>query len=91
MRHVREDAPPFLFEIAAATDFKTIERSGVAMSHAILLKVTGAGSLEVKLKIPRGGAATETLTMVDGEAIPGQFVGVVAADSGCYPIKVWGV
>lgn len=91
MGHPRsDDLPTFVFEIAAPLDFSTVVRKKKPMGHAQTLRVTGAGMLEVKLKMPRDGHLTEVVNVLEGETIAGKFAAVVDADSGVYPILVTG-
>lgn len=85
-----DDLPTFVFEINAALAFATVTRKGKSMGHAETLRVTGAGMLEVKLKMPRDGHTTEVIMVLEGETIAGKFAEVVDADSGVYPILVSG-
>jgi hypothetical protein len=85
-------APICATQIGAAADFadpSLYSSNGKAWGFVRFLKVSGAGSIEVKFRYPRAGAATETFTMKAGETLPGQILALVSADSACFPIKVW--
>jgi hypothetical protein len=53
------------------------------------LKVTGAGTVTVRLVSPRYGSATETFTMAADEVLPGQIAEITAVSGAVLPIKVW--
>jgi len=84
-----ERIPTCAIEITEATDFRTIKRAGRTWGNVRYLKVTGAGQIVVRFKLPRDGEETETLTMEAGEVLLGQVVELVAADNACFPVKAW--
>jgi hypothetical protein len=84
-----DDIPTFLFQISEATDFANIARKGNRMGHCTHFKVTAAGTVTVRLKMPRDGAGTEALVLEAGETMCGKVAEIVAADAGCFPITVW--
>lgn len=89
---IREDSSTFSFQTSAAMDFRaTVKRNGRPMSHALAVMVAGAGTVELRLKLPRDGAETETFVLTEGQTLPGKFVEIVSAESACFPITVWGV
>jgi hypothetical protein len=77
----------YSFQVTAIGVFKTVRPS---MSVANYLRIAGAGSVELRPKIPADGFPTETFTVEDGHVITGSFIELVAADEGCFPIDVAG-
>jgi uncharacterized protein YndB with AHSA1/START domain len=85
-----ERIPTCAIEITeGGADFRAIKRAGRSWGNCRYLKVTGAGQIVVRFKLPRDGHETETLTMEAGEVLPGQVVELVAADNACFPVKAW--
>jgi len=84
-----DDIPTFVFQITEATDFATVKRKGEPMWHCSHFKVTAAGTVVVRLKLPRDGAATESLELEAGETLCAKVAEIVSADAGCFPITVW--
>jgi len=87
----REAGPPFSFQVTQATDFRAAAVRGTApMVYAAVVTVKGAGTIVLRPKLPRDGVATESFVVIEGQSIPGQWVELVSADAGCFPVTVWG-
>lgn len=86
-----EDSPRFTFQITGPQDFRTEKIKGYAFQKSLYIMVTGAGTIEVRLTLPRDGASTESFVMLEGQTIPVKAIELVSASAECYPITVWGV
>ena len=90
MHSVDPEIPSLVFQVSAPTDFRDMAWSaGNKLAYINVFKVTAAGTVEVRMKAPRDGHATESLVLEAGETVQGRIVELVDADVACYPIMVW--
>lgn len=84
---LRSDGPKYSFQVSAVGVFKTL-RSGIKVVDYV--RVTGAGSVTLRPKLPAEGHTTETFLVEAGHVIEGQWLELVDASPACFPIDLQG-
>lgn len=87
MSNFREGGARYSFQTLAVGKFATM-REGIGVVD--YLRVTGAGTIELKPKLAAENHPTETFEVEAGHYVGGQFVELVAASPACFPIDVQG-